>query len=159
MPTSEHTREVEAEDSDYPETVEEILSDRPYRRRTMRALRAFKESGPWSGTFPARQAKFFVLHAELCRIYRQHTALLMHPSVLSNVSSGESCYNREEDIILLVGKLSVLTYLHEFGHVLKGHSEREACMWSVNLFRKVFPEQFERLTATGHYLTHEEAGA
>jgi hypothetical protein len=49
------------------------------------------------------------------------------------------------------GRLSVVTYLHEFAHAL-GRDERGACRWSINLFRRVFPEQFARLAASGHTL-------
>jgi hypothetical protein len=56
------------------------------------------------------------------------------------------------DLIALVGKLSVVTYLHELAHA-RGYDERQAVKWSVNLFRKVFPRSFARCQQEGHLLT------
>jgi hypothetical protein len=49
----------------------------------------------------------------------------------------------------------VVTVLHEWGHVL-GLGERGACRWSVNLFRRVFPREFERLARVGHLLVRPQ---
>ena len=49
--------------------------------------------------------------------------------------SGSSAYCPITDTIRLTGKLSVITFMHEWGHVLKGHSEFEACRWSLRLFQ------------------------
>ena len=52
-------------------------------------------------------------------------------------------------------RLSVVTYLHEFAHAM-GRDERGACRWSLNLFRRVFPEQFARLRTDGHTVRNRE---
>ena len=53
--------------------------------------------------------------------------------------------------IRLIGKLSVVTYLHEFAHA-RGADERQAVAWSVNLFARLFPRSFARLDQHGHTL-------
>ena len=53
-----------------------------------------------------------------------------------------------------VGRLSVVTFLHEFGHAL-GYGERGACRWSINLFRRCFPRSFARCRQAGHTLVRE----
>ena len=63
---------------------------------------------------------------------------------------------REPAVITMRGRLSVVTYLHEFAHAL-GRGERGACRWSLNLFRRVFPEQCARLRADGHTVRSTEA--
>lgn len=139
---------------DYPASLDEVVRDVKYKRETLAALRSFKASNPWRGSFIRRLKKFYRLHNDLCRIYGVDVELFVDPSVLEDSPSGRSNYNPALNAITLHGRLSVLTFLHEWGHVLKGHSEYEACVWSVNLFRRVFPDNFDRLrgNARGHML-------
>jgi len=139
---------------DYPASLDEVIRDVKYKRETFAALRRFKRSNPWKGTFPVRLGKFIELHSDLCRIYGVDIELFIDPSILENSHSGRSNFNPALNTITLYGKLSVLTFLHEWGHVLKGSSEHKACVWSVNLFRRVFPDNFNRLrdNARGHFL-------
>jgi len=60
--------------------------------------------------------------------------------------------DRLNNKIYLSGNLSIITLLHEFGHLLYGSSERRAVYFSVNLFRKVFTKQFSGLRTEGHKL-------
>lgn len=136
--------------SNYPETVSEIIDDAmTFRPSTLEALTHFKNNCPWHGTRERRKKKFYRLHRELCRIYGKETKLIF--GVLDSSSSGSSTYCPATDTITLRGKLSVVTFLHEWGHAL-GKDEREACRWSVNLFKRVFPEQFARCLQQGHML-------
>lgn len=139
----------------YPTSLEEIVRDVKYKTQTLKAVEEFKESGPWRGELPLRMQKFVNLHERLCEIYNIKVTLRFDPSVMLNENSGRSNYDLIDQIITLHGRLSVLTFLHEWGHVLKGVSEYEACIWSVNLFRRVFPSNFERLrnNANGHFLS------
>jgi hypothetical protein len=68
--------------------------------------------------------------------------------------SGDSGYSPALHRIALRGKLSVVTFLHEFGHA-RGFGERQACRWSLNLFRRCFPRSFARCTACGHVLLRD----
>jgi len=140
--------------ADYPRSLAEVISDVNYKPETLRSLEAFKTSNPWKGIIPARMEKFQRLHEDLCSIYNVDVQICFDPSIMLNESSGRSNYNPIDNMITLHGKLSVLTFLHEWGHVLKGRSEHKACRWSVNLFRKIFPDNFERLysNANGHFL-------
>lgn len=53
-------------------------------------------------------------------------------------------------VIVLRGRLSVITLLHEVAHLLHGPSERVAVAWSLAAFRATFPRSFSRLTFSGH---------
>jgi len=141
--------------ADYPGSLEEVIKDVKYKTETLDALNRFKRSNPWRGALPLRMAKFQRLHNDLCEIYGVDYQLRFDPSVMLNEGSGRSNVSFVSHTITLHGKLSVLTFLHEWGHVLKGSSERQACIWSVNLFRRVFPDNFNRLrdNARGHFLT------
>lgn len=47
---------------------------------------------------------------------------------------------------------SIISTLHEVGHVLFGVSEHSACAYSVKLFAEVFPNEFNDLIWKGHML-------
>ena len=134
----------------YPRTVNEILDDNMrFRRATVQAVLRFKRSRPWRGTPRERKRKFRLLHGELCRIYGKSTRLFFVS--LDGRCSGLSSYDGLSDMIVLRGRLSVVTFLHEWGHAL-GTGERDACRWSVNLFKRGFPDQFARCRSEGHRL-------
>jgi hypothetical protein len=44
-----------------------------------------------------------------------------------------------------------VTFLHEFAHA-RGFDERQACRWSINLFRRCFPRSFASCRQVGHTL-------
>ncbi len=140
--------------SDYPNSVAEVL-DPPVRFKsaTIEAVRRFKRSKPWRGSEEERIAKFQQLHVDLCCVYRKATTLQI--GILDGSDSGSSYYQPATDMITLCGRLSVLTFLHEFGHAL-GLDERGACRWSLNLFRRVFPLSFARCVSDGHMLRSNE---
>ena len=134
---------------DYPQSLEQALGQPlKFPPATLKAVRAFAASKPWRGTFDERQPKFRQLHADLCRIYRVNPTLVISGDGTGD--SGGSCFQPGANVITLTGRLSVITFLHEWGHVLKGHSEFEACRWSLRLFQRCFPRSWARLRWEGH---------
>jgi hypothetical protein len=91
-----------------------------------------------------------VLHRDLTAAYGLTTRLEFERGDDSQ-PSGSSCYDPVRNMIRLRGRLSVVTYLHEFGHAL-GYGEQGACRWSINLFRRFFPRSYARLVPEGHTL-------
>lgn len=59
-----------------------------------------------------------------------------------------SSYSRGTNTLFITGKFSVITLLHEFGHV-RGFDETDAVMWSVNLYKRIFPISYSRLVSQG----------
>lgn len=96
-----------------------------------------------------RMSKIRQFHEALHHIYGRHTNL--HFGLLDGGCSGSSYYRPVDDVIVLRGKLSVVTYLHEYAHAL-GRDERGPVRWSVCLFKQVFPEEFSRCEFHGHML-------
>jgi len=47
---------------------------------------------------------------------------------------------------------SIISLLHEVGHIIHGKSELEACIYSVSIFKNLFPKEYSRLTWNGHML-------
>jgi hypothetical protein len=71
--------------------------------------------------------------------------------VVERCSRGNGSYYPTLHIITMFGKLSVVTYLHEFGHA-RGYGERKACRFSINIFRRVWPRLFARCRHERHML-------
>lgn len=61
-------------------------------------------------------------------------------------------YNPRTHTITLSPPVSILTSLHEIAHHLFGSSERHATIWSVHLFKRVWPKAFAKLEWRGHML-------
>ena len=139
----------------YPDTVAECLSDgTKYRRGVIAAVKAFKRSGPWRGSIEERKAKFHRLNEALSEAHGTPAPRLRFERIDGSFSGASSCARRGDGrpaVITMRGRLSVVTFLHEFAHAL-GKNERGACRWSINLFRRVFPRQYARLQADGHVL-------
>src|SRR5205823_5295432 len=103
--------------TDYPHSIAEVL-DPPVRFRTatIEAVQRFSRSRPWRGSSEDRKAKFLAVHADLCRIYGTQTTLTF--GVMDGGCSGGSHYNPSSDEIVVIGRLSVVSFLHEFAHAL-----------------------------------------
>ncbi len=136
---------------DYPGTVLEVVDETMrFKASALRAVRRFAEAKPWRGSLDERMTKFSRLNRTLAVAYGIDEPDLRFGN-LDGSNSGASHYTPALHRILLDGKLSVVTYLHEFAHA-RGMGERGACRWSVNLFRRVFPSQYGRLLHRGHTL-------
>lgn len=138
-------------ESDYPARVEDVLDPTlRFHPEVIRCVERFARSRPWQGTVAERRAKFRGLHVALAdALDVKPPRLVMTRS--DALDSGRSCYIPKLDTIILHG-LSVVTFLHEWGHRLHGRSERDACRWSVNLFRLCFPRSFAACRFDGHLL-------
>ena len=135
----------------YPQTVAEVLDERmTFRPAALRAVCALRRSRPWHGTLDRRKEKFLRLNQDLAVAYGIPEPELRFDG-LDGSHSGNSHYIPALHRIVMSGKLSVVTYLHEFAHS-RGMGERGACRWSINLFRRCFPKEYARLTHVGHTL-------
>ena len=67
-------------------------------------------------------------------------------------TEGRSYYAPEERVIVIGGKASIITGLHELAHHIYGDSELKACVFSISLFKIAFPKAFEKLNWEGHML-------
>ena len=141
--------------ADYPATVVEVLDDQiSFRPATLRAVHIFAKSNPWRGSLDQRKKKICKLNQSLAAACGIRIPELVFGR-LDGSSSGRSYYEPGRHRIVLVGKLSVVTYLHEFAHA-RGMGEQGACRWSINLFRRCFPRQFSRLIQVGHTLVRPQ---
>src|SRR5688572_23068258 len=102
--------------TNYPRTVAEVLNpQKRFKPDVLRAVRAFARSKPWRGSVAERQDKFRMLNAALAAAYAIEPPQLVFGTDEAH-SSGSSCYMPAMDTMMLRGRLSVVTFLHEWGH-------------------------------------------
>jgi hypothetical protein len=132
----------------YPATVAEVLVDgMKFKPDALRAIKRFRRSKAWRGTIEERLEKFRTLNRELAAAYGIREPVFR----FSAAPWSNGYYDPAEHAIGLIGSLSVVTFLHEFGHA-RGFGERGACRFSINLFRRLFPRSYARCQHSGHTL-------
>jgi hypothetical protein len=113
----------------------------------------------WTETAVAeKQVKFDWIAKELAKVYRIDAPKVVcsNPTKESWTSTGAGGhYDTVTNTIQLYGKYSVVTFLHEFGHA-RGFDEGDATLWSVNVFRTIFPQSFKRATSSGHLVVKRQ---
>jgi len=125
----------------------------PQDSKVLEVLREFKAMNPWKGTVGERIDKFVWLHGELCKIFNKKVHLAFDiPADTKDWYSSEGSYYTigldGREWMVLQGRLSVITYLHEFAHAL-GMDQQEAQEWATSIFRQVFPEKYKKLRNVG----------
>jgi hypothetical protein len=133
---------------EYPKTVAECIDENmKYRPGVLTAVKKFRKSGPWEGTEKEMQDKILVLNEELAKLYEIATPKVVF---VDEFPAGPCCIPGAKPAVIFLqqikstGKYSIVAFLHEFGHTL-GKGEKETCRWSLNLFKRVFPKQYEKL--------------
>src|SRR5438874_2436465 len=110
--------------NDYPQSIDELDLDAVrLAPEIVDAARRFAASRPWRGTLKQRKAKFRTAIRDICV-----AAGAKRPRVIFAVDeetdSGRSSCVPALGLIVLRGRLSVITALHEVMHLLHGASER-----------------------------------
>ena len=146
----------------YPANVP-IDEDIGYREETLAIMAKFRdEIKPFrpreysKENIKAKKIKFQWLVDELSKVYKIRPVRVIIGSITEEsyktpLSSGNSCYKPNGYVIVINGKMSVITLLHEYGHS-RGFDEQDATKWSVNLFKRTFPKSYGRLTQDKHCL-------
>jgi len=147
--------------SNYPNTVVECLdADLKYKPEVLRAMKVFRRSHPWRDDHAGLSDALIELHVRLSHAYLgrdagrlslmvdEHRSFVPHFRLLG--PSPISTATQYSGLISLNERMSLVSYLHEFAHAIFGPCERKACTWSLNLFRRIFPNSFGRLEHCGH---------
>lgn len=136
--------------ANYPATVAEVLSDRmKFHPAALAGVRALARAKPWQGTAAERRRKLELCLDALAAAYR-----IRRPKLLFGVPGTVDCYVPLTHTIYLSDRMSVVTFLHEFGHA-RGFDERQTCRWSLNLFRRCFPRSYGRCRHVAHTLVND----
>jgi len=120
------------------------LNETSYNDKTIAAMKKFRGSHAWKGTQTQRQTKLKTLNKELAKANNIKIPKLKF-QMLDGTDSGHSSYNQYEHGITLRGRISVVTYLHEFAHAMGHYNEEIARHWSIGLFKQIFPISFSKL--------------
>lgn len=143
-----------------------------FRPTAAAALRAYRASKPWRGAFPERWAKLEALHQALCAAYGLRSSLFFRatyyettpPELMAAVTErerGDGAYAAGRDAIILVGKVSVVTYLFTFA-AARGMRRDKALNWARKAFARFFPRSFGRCRVEGDVLVraavHDDDG-
>ena len=126
-----------------------IITDIQYPQEVVKAMQSFKAKMSFRLKPEERLRAMRDLVADPAGIYG-----IEPPGVKRTGLGGRKGIYRNG--VIYLEKLSVITLLHEFAHAAFGRSEYKAVEWSVNLFRKVYPEQFGKLEPKGHTLVKKE---
>ncbi len=133
--------------ANYPATVTEILNESlTFKPAALRAVRDLARSKPWQGSQQERLLKLAVCLAALSEAYA-----IDRPTLRADAPVGSDHYRPADNSIHLSSRLSVVTFLHEFGHA-RGFDERQTCRWSINLFRRCFPRSYGNCRHVRHVL-------
>lgn len=135
--------------NDYPTPEEIMASEVKHKAGAIKILRMWKhvwKSKQASATVDEKLTMFDALLEALAEEYNKPVQLQYHPDAYS-------CYYVPAvKTVYINSSFSIISTLHEFAHHLYGPSEKQACRWSVWLFKKVFPKAFAKLTWKGHLL-------
>ncbi len=151
-----------AENENYPQTVGEIIDDEmEYPEGVVEALERWKKKKLWGSSTNLERliglaemaVEISVIYDIECPLVKVDQSIDLDATVRDTKmqKSGSSNYNPTTHMIEMRGNLSIITFLHEYGHAL-GKGERSATKWSVNLFKRAFPVQFEKLDQEKHTL-------
>jgi hypothetical protein len=136
--------------SNYPRSVDELdLDGVRIDDGVLAVVRAFAASKPWRGSVEGRKLKFVQLKDALSAAFGVPAPHLLFQTDDSH-DSAISFYDPRSQTIHLIGRLSVVTLLHELMHHIFGPCERKACQFSLALFKHAFPRSFARLQFEGH---------
>lgn len=108
-------------------------------------LNEWKKQHLWQGTIDERKQKFLWMNEHMQVLFRKPIILdfdITEESDKIPNASASSYYYRNK--IVLIGRLSVITFLHEWAHAI-GMNQKEAVDWSLLHFKEAFPKSFSRL--------------
>lgn len=119
--------------------------DNPMREKIITELKEFKQANPWGGTIKQRKEKFRICFHAIAQIANMEGWTLEFdiPDKYSEwaISSNSSTSFTDKKIIMK-GRLSVVTLLHEMCHgIIQSREEEEVRFNAISLFCEVFPEK------------------
>lgn len=115
----------------------------------MEATKDFAKSKPWQGDADERADKFRAYHDAMCKACGIECVLEIVGPSNSGRSGAEARMSSAGDMIVIAGKLSVVTYLYAFAKLIYGEDSDLQLTFAINLFRVGFPKSFARADLSG----------
>jgi len=125
----------------YP-TKKEILENEPLIEKKVITVVSEWKKNVWNKKNKTKQSMIERLINLLNKYYKQNTTIEFKPTI----DRYEAIKNK-----ITLTKPSIITCLHEYAHSLK-MNEKEACYYSVWIFKKVFPRAYKKLKWKNHML-------
>jgi hypothetical protein len=119
-----------------------------YSENLLAAMATFKAAKPWRGTVEERKPKFQTLHTTLCASEGCNWTLSLDYVTAPETTSVMSGLKDDTHELVMIGKLSVVTYLFLFAGAAYGMERGEALAWAQALYRQTFPVSAARMTFT-----------
>lgn len=139
---------IQSMSAGYP-TKDEILAEplNEYSDEILGILKTFKRK--WK-VCSNDEERFYCLKEMILDLARQYDKT-------PTIEMGEQyCFKPTANTIDFGPVPSIISSLHELGHAIFGASEKDACRFSVHLFKRVFPKAYERLEWDGHMLKRKQ---
>ena len=121
-----------------------------FKKGAIRALKTFRTKKTYKEENKSKRLKAMVkLIEDLSFTYEvEPPNVVFNEDPVSQTGSLDShvicAPDNEQKTIVIRGKLSIITLLHEFAHVI-GRDQQRAVRWSLNLFQRVYPKQYDKL--------------
>lgn len=147
-------QDIMAGSGGYPDTPLVFGPEVKFKLGVIAAIKRFKKKKTHNRTSLERLEGMRELARDLSMVYGLRSVTKVSAVCLvedETADSRGSFYHKKTNTIVMVEKLSIITFLHEFAHAL-GKDEVGAVRWSLTLFKRVWPQQFERLVPEGHTL-------
>lgn len=133
----------------YPTSNEIMTPEISFKNNTIKTVLEWKHQyfPKWSTRPKPNQLDALEeLVKKLCGVYGE--------TVTINKQGDFFCFIPKDNTLCLdKNNPSIVSTLHEFRHKINGYDETSACRWSVQLFKKCFPNSFDKLEfAKGSHL-------
>jgi hypothetical protein len=128
----------------YP-TKEKIMEKEvKFKPEVIMAIKDWKKTDWTINKTDNTHLSLYRLLSKLAIIYDKQDLCITNQPVFSHYNIKTHTINLENN--------SIVTALHEFAHHIFGPSELQACRWSIWLFKKTFPNSFQKLKWDGHMI-------
>ena len=114
----------------------------------LEATAAYSRSKPWQGTYDDQREKLAVYHAAMCEACDVSCGLQFLGDNPEIPSAGDYHSHEGENMMVLVGKVSVVTYLFWFASTFYT-SPKDRMKFALNLYRVGFPRSFAARDLSG----------
>ena len=143
-----------------PTCIADVLIDRPqFPQPVVDAIKGLRDAKPYRGTYAERCGKFEAATAAINAALDMSVEVqFVGEEISTSVNSRAGRRDDGQLVIVMVGKLSVITFLCLYAACMVDHDpamgDHWARMrWAVNLFKRFFPRSFAGCRTDGIYLT------
>lgn len=116
-----------------------INSRQRFSAEALEAMKEFRRGKPWRGSMEERRKKLLALHQRMQQVYGLDCLLEFRPARYLAAWDGHAMY---------LGHPSVVSYLFLLARA-RELRPREAFVWAITLFARIFPRSWERCEVVG----------